>query len=250
MKILLSLPLLLPLVTAQLPTPQACHDIHHFLARGTDESYPSFLGYLVDGVCSPILNAEVPDGTSCGYQDIIYPATFHEYCDSVLQGSTYAKAALKEYADRCPGSKTVLVGWSQGAQVLGDALAGGGGHMPIVECEMAKSLPISSESPAAKQIKAIVFFGDTRHVKGEPYNAGSGASFNGVAPRTSEMLANLKKYSDVMQSYCNFGDPYCATLSQPDANNTAQHEPDAYKEKHMEDAIGFVRRQIAIEYNT
>lgn len=95
-----------------------CDHIHYVIARGTTEGYPGSLGSLVD-----ILLAKFPNSN---YEDIIYPATQETSTDSYWEGLANGTQQIKNYADNCPDSKIVLMGYSQGALVVGDLLAGGG----------------------------------------------------------------------------------------------------------------------------
>lgn len=95
-----------------------CDRIHYIVARGTTEGYPGSLGSLVD-----ILLAKFPNSN---YEDIIYPATQETSTDSYWQGLANGTQQIQSYADNCPDSKIVIMGYSQGALVVGDILAGGG----------------------------------------------------------------------------------------------------------------------------
>lgn len=50
-----------------------------------------------------------------------------DYCGAVEQGATNGAAQIKAYNKKCPDTKLVVSGYSQGAQVVGDILGGGGG---------------------------------------------------------------------------------------------------------------------------
>jgi acetylxylan esterase len=97
-----------------------CDDVHLFLARGNNEPYPGRQGAVVDAMCSGL--------SSCGYEDIQFSAGLTDnYCDSIYQGATNGIAQLNAYYAQCPNSKLVLSGYSEGANVVGDILGGGGG---------------------------------------------------------------------------------------------------------------------------
>ena len=79
-------------------------------------------------------------GVSCDYEDVVYPANISYsgiYCESANAGSYAGQAQMTEYVQRCPDSRLVLVGYSQGAGVVSDILGGGGGS--IFGCEQAWS---------------------------------------------------------------------------------------------------------------
>lgn len=100
-----------------------CDQIHYIIARGTTEGYPGSLGSLVD-----ILLAKFPNSN---YEDIVYPATQETSTDSYWQGLANGTQQFTSYADKCPDSKIVLMGYSQGALVVGDLLAGGGNNSEL-----------------------------------------------------------------------------------------------------------------------
>jgi hypothetical protein len=98
----------------------ACTDVHIFLAKGWNEPYPGRQGKLSGATCSGL--------ESCDYEDILYyNAPDADYCASVFEGNTNGVAQMTAYAERCPDSRLVLSGYSQGANVAGDILGGGGG---------------------------------------------------------------------------------------------------------------------------
>jgi hypothetical protein len=132
-----------------------------------------------------------------------YPATLPNYHDSVATGAAAVKAELAERVARCPNQKIVLLGYSQGAQAVGDALGGGG-------------LP-GTRTPAVDpalgaHVAAVILMGDPRHVPGQSFDAGS-STRNGQMPRPP--VLSLNAYADRIQSYCDDGDPYCDRGSQP-----------------------------------
>lgn len=85
---------------------QDCEAVHVFLARGTSEDYPGRQISVVNAVCSGI--------SSCGYEDIQYPASFvPDYCTSVGVGVVNGTSQITAYATRCPNAQLVLSGYSQ-----------------------------------------------------------------------------------------------------------------------------------------
>lgn len=99
----------------------ACSDVHVFLAKGNNEPYPGRQGVLVNAICSGL--------PSCDYEDIqYYNPVEAPYCDSINQGVADGVAQITAYNARCPNSKLVVSGYSQGAQIVSDLLGGGGGN--------------------------------------------------------------------------------------------------------------------------
>lgn len=98
----------------------ACKDVHVFLARGNNEPYPGRQGNLITAICSGL--------GSCDYEDIkFYNPLESVYCDSVFEGARNGIDQITTYNKKCPDSKLVVSGYSQGAHVVGDILGGGGG---------------------------------------------------------------------------------------------------------------------------
>lgn len=85
---------------------QDCDAVHVFLARGTNEDYPGRQISVVNAVCNGV--------SSCGYEDIQYPASFvPDYCTSVGVGVVNGTSQITAYATQCPDAQLVLSGYSQ-----------------------------------------------------------------------------------------------------------------------------------------
>ncbi|KAF7555654.1 hypothetical protein G7Z17_g1984 [Cylindrodendrum hubeiense] len=178
-----------------------CKDVHIFLARGNNEPYPGRQGKLVNAICNGL--------SSCDYEDIkFYNPGNSNYCNAVYEGATNGLAQITAYNQKCPDSKLVVSGYSQGADVVGDILGGGGGK--IFGCTQKANTGFDAKSRPANKIAAALVFGDVRHTGNQAYGALDGASHDGVAPRTPEMLKNLNSYGAALRSYCAKGDPICA----------------------------------------
>lgn len=124
-----------------------CTDVHIFLAKGWNEPYPGRQGKLAGAICYGL--------ESCDYEDILfYNTPDADYCASVTEGNTNGVAQMTAYAERCPDSKLVLTGYSQGANVAGDILGGGGGRFgnETVYCEVGQTEGLDPEtSPGNKR---------------------------------------------------------------------------------------------------
>jgi hypothetical protein len=108
-----------------------CQQYHIFVARGSDSSYPGHQGPLVNLICQGL--------EDCGYENIIYPANSSStgpgnWCKSAHKGAINGQKQLRDYAERCPDSKLILTGFSQGGSVVLDIIGGGGGG-PGFDCE-------------------------------------------------------------------------------------------------------------------
>ena len=127
-----------------------CTDIHIFLSKGWNEPYPGRQGALAGAIC-----AGLPD-VSCDYEDILFSNTPEDdYCASVTEGNTNGVAQMNAYAERCPDSRLVLTGYSQGANVAGDILGGGGGRFgnETVYCEVGQTAGLDPETGAGSMCK-------------------------------------------------------------------------------------------------
>ena len=112
--------------------PEECSDIRIFSVRGSDEPYPGRGGAMLGVLCSLF----EPTGVSCDYEDVVYPANISYsgiFCESANIGAYAGQAQMTECVQRCPDSRLVLTGYSQGGSVVGDILGGGGG--PLFGCE-------------------------------------------------------------------------------------------------------------------
>jgi hypothetical protein len=186
-----------------------CDDVHFFLARGNNEPYPGRQGELVSATCNGV--------SSCGYEDLIYSALYTDLsCQTTYDGAIAGHIQMTAYAERCPDSKLILAGYSQGGQIAGDILGGGGGES-FNGCVQPETPPLNrSTSPGNKSKKprqilqpiltlpvaAVIIFGDTRHTADQPYNFGNGSSYDGLFPRPQSQLSALEAYADVMRDWC------------------------------------------------
>lgn len=179
-----------------------CKDVHIFLAKGNNEPEPGRQGKLAEAICSGL--------KSCDYESIHFnnplPAPF---CDSVTEGVVNGKKQITAYNKRCPDSKLVVSGYSQGGHVVGDILGGGGGVF-FQDCVEEDIAGLSPKSRPGNKIVAAMVFGDTRHTADQSFNVLSGAGNNGLFPRPANQLSNLASYGDVFRNYCVETDPICA----------------------------------------
>ncbi|KAI0018191.1 cutinase [Xylariomycetidae sp. FL0641] len=197
-----ALPLLAGLARASpLETRQSCPSVYIFGARETTVS-PGFgsAGALVD-----MVQAAYPDS---GSEAIDYPACGGgascggvSYDDSMTQGTTAVIEAVTSYNAQCPDSSIVLIGYSQGGQIMDNALCGG--------------LSSTLTGSALAAVKAAVFMGDPNNVAGLPYNVGT-CTAGGFSARPSGFQCSPADTS-ILQSYCDAEDPYCCNGS--DANH-------------------------------
>jgi len=207
-----------------------CDDVHVFIAKGNNEPYPGRQGVLVSAICKGVEN--------CDYEDIqFYNPKDSPYCESVAEGASNGVAQITQYNARCPDTKLVVSGYSQGGQIVGDVLGGGGGVL-FDGCQQPANAGISANSAAGKKIAAVLIFGDVRKTRGQSYNFLNGGNTDGALPRPANQLANLNGYADRMRNYCDATDPVCAGGSV-----VANHLN--YFEKYTNSAAAWVQEKLA-----
>ncbi|OLN81210.1 Acetylxylan esterase 6 [Colletotrichum chlorophyti] len=179
-----------------------CRDVHIFLARGNNEPYPGRQGKLVTAICNGL--------ESCDYEDIQFWNPLEApYCQSVEEGVANGTSQITAYNKRCPESKLVVSGYSQGGHVVGDVLGSGGGTF-FQDCQQKPDGGLDATKAPGNKIAAALIFGDVRHTANQPYNYLSGAGNNGLFPRPENQLAGMRAFAGVLRSYCVDSDPICA----------------------------------------
>jgi hypothetical protein len=102
----------------------------------------------------------------------------------------------------------VLSGYSEGATVMGNVLAGDSGdafcptqgHAGLTE----------TTSGVSCNIAAVTLFGNPRHSADQPYNVLSGTAGQANSHRDAAGLARLAAYTPRLHDYCNVDDLICA----------------------------------------
>lgn len=191
-----------------------CKSFHVFLSRGSDEPYPGRLGNITSEICATI------GGDDCGFENIEFPAKstawgVDEWCKSAGKGAANGQAQMKAYSEKCPDSKLILLGFSQGAAVAQDILGGGGGE--VFACDQATNPAMDASTAPGSNVVAAVTFGAVVRSRNQNFTIGDGKPFDGRRARTPEQLEALNKYSDVLLDYCHYGDPMCAVGSTPES---------------------------------
>jgi hypothetical protein len=154
-----------------------------------------------------------------------YPAQLFPYEPSVTAGDKAIKAELEEEVAKCPGQKILMLGYSQGAQIVGDALGGGGGNQGD-----GPATPPAASS-ATEKVVGVIQYGDPRRIPGFSFDVGSDPGAEGIFPRLKTQL--LTAFAADIQSYCDTGDPFCAK-----GNNLGAHLD--YVEKYDKTAASFL----------
>ncbi|KAK7951164.1 uncharacterized protein PG986_006892 [Apiospora aurea] len=125
-----------------------------------------------------------------------YPARLiPDYLGSEQEGVVALTALMRSYAAACPGAPVVLMGYSQGAQVIADVLSNA--TTPVDNAAQ----PLSTTD-----VVGILLIGDPSRVDGKPFNAGT-ANGDGLFSRKDSTA--LEAMGDKILSICNDGDPVC-----------------------------------------
>ncbi|KAK3988713.1 family 5 putative carbohydrate esterase [Cladorrhinum sp. PSN332] len=209
---------------------QSCPSIHVFGARETTVS-PGF--GTAGGLVNQVLQA-FPGATS---EAIVYPACGGQgscggvqYGESARQGTNAVATAVNNFHTRCPNTQIVLIGYSQGGQIMDNAVCGG----PDSGSSITTTTPPISAS-ALNMVKAAIFMGSPRYVAGLSYNVGT-CTAQGFAARSRGYVCGSNSANKI-QNYCDSVDPYCCTGS-----DTAAHQ--AYVTKYGSQAMTFIRARL------
>jgi len=223
---ILTLSLLLSAASAQLTNQNttiaaSCAPVHIIVCRASGESP----GEGVIASLSTLLKQQIPGSTS---EALVYPAKM-PYSGSIPVGVANLKTAIKGYTDGCPSGKLVIIGYSQGAAVLTDALCGGGGSGvgPVTPGVSAQD---------GRLIKAVVGMGDPRFVPGTTYDAGTNKNKGGVSMR-DKTVAQCPTWVGKMVSYCDVNDARCASGSSLQVHMT-------YTQRYNQVASKFVMGKL------
>lgn len=174
---------------ARAPPPCAAN-VHMIMARASNANRDG--GVLLDLAQS--IQRRITDSNAT---NVPYPATVVDYPDSVSKGSANLRRMLQSYVDRCPETAIVLLGYSQGAQVVGDMLIGNPAFTDLgvlpesyrnaseyrQRSAACQGVPIHrcySPLTAGTLVVAIIQMGDPTHVPGLSYDVGTSMN-NGVS---------------------------------------------------------------------
>ncbi|KAI0906241.1 putative acetylxylan esterase 2 precursor [Ustulina deusta] len=177
--------------------------LYMIAARGSTEAPGE--GPLVQ--ITNAVKARVPNSASVA---VDYPASIYDdgtYPVSVYEGISDTISKVHDYVAACgSSSKIVLLGFSQGGNVMTDALAGG----------VLKPDPLTSAY--TKYIRAVVTFGDPTFTVGQGFDVGN-ATKSGIFSRGGDSLNLLKTFSSVLRMYCMVHDTICATGDSLDVHS-------------------------------
>ncbi|OAX80315.1 hypothetical protein ACJ72_05355 [Emergomyces africanus] len=232
-------PLPVPVPQAQ-PAPAPCAAITVISARGTTEDPGE--GRLTT-IASDLANAHENSERIA----LDYPAYLFPYSVSLFRGIQALTGLLNTSVSSCPTTKVVLLGYSQGAHVIGNTLCGGAFAEQGIDQRIGN------------KVAAIIFMADPRHVPGKSFNVGSStkSGYPSVAssPKFEPMYKitlklhlscqlfprpeseNCDVYASRMRSYCDSGDPVCDSGFEQEVHR-------AVVEKYRADAVAFVNRLL------
>lgn len=132
------------------PASAACTDIDVVVARGTGE--PGTLGWIVGDPVYAALKRKILFRSFMGYP-VNYPADLST--GSASKGNTDLVNHVKKQAESCPSQKFILVGYSQGANVVDNSI-GISSDGAVVGGPITATIPASIEP----RISAVLLFGN------------------------------------------------------------------------------------------
>lgn len=143
-------------------------------------------------------------------------------------------STLNGQAEQCPAQRTVLLGYSQGAMVVGDALSA-----PDVRPNEDNGYTLSDQ--AAQNIIAAELFGDPRFNSETSYDVGDFTKgTNGVMGARGPH--ELDRYASRTQSYCNYDDLICQTYGSRKGHR--EYATNGLRDQAAEYAIGRIRNVL------
>ena len=209
--------------------------VYMIVGRGSTEA----AGEGTPGAVASAVAAQLPNSASVA---VNYPASLIDppYPESVVDGINDAISKVKAYVDACgSSSKIALIGFSQGGNVMTDALAGGvdkptplsTAYTKYSKCKQV--LTRYSNELMSSTVTAVTVFGDPSYTVAQSFDVGT-ATRSGVSERYDlapghrgpidltcsqifarepggASLALLNTYASIVQSYCNANDLFCAS---------------------------------------
>ena len=203
-----------PVATA---SAESCADVEVVFARGTNEA-PG-VGQTGQAFIDA-LTSRLP-GKSVDVYAVNYPASYN--FGQAVEGVADAANQLESTAARCPATKMVLGGYSQGAAVAGYTTTS---QLPA-GYELPPGVPGPMPASVAPHIAAVTLFGTPKDW------------VVSLADRNAPPIVIGQPYVGKTIELCAAGDPVCA----PGGLNRAAHS--SYKDNGMaEQAADFVARQL------
>jgi len=202
---------------------QSCPKVYIFGARET--SVPQNNGF---GTGAGLVNQVKAAYAGAGAEAIVYPACGGQgscggvsYDNSASQGTAAVVKAVNAYNQKCPSTQIVLIGYSQGGQIMDNALCGGAGA--------------TLTGTALAAVKAAIFMGDPHNRDGLPYNVGT-CKAQGFSARPAGFSCSPAN-TGIIKSYCDAADPYCCN-----GNDSNAHQQ--YASKYGSEALAFIKSKL------
>jgi acetylxylan esterase len=173
-----------------------CATVDEIVARASTEAP----GTGVIGALAEEVQKDVK--ATVAIRAVKYPAELFPYEPSVQAGDKAIREELTEEVGKCPGQRILLLGYSQGAQIVGDVLGGGGGNPGD-----GPENPPAAKSVLEKVV-GVIQYGDPRHLPNKSYDVGTDPGATGLFPRLANQ--SIEAFAPLIQSYCDIGDPFCA----------------------------------------
>lgn len=203
-----------------------CAQVNIIVARASTEAQgEGITGNLASQV-------QTDSAQTVSTEAVVYPATLNNYASSESKGVQNAEQELATAVRNCPNQKQVLMGYSQGANVVLDVVTGN-----------AEVHPSSVVAPASStnlgHVVAIVGFGDPGNIVKQAWDLGTDTTSNGIFPRSATQLQALTSFGAGAntRSWCDTGDPFCAS-----GNNLNTHL--TYLNRYQNVAANFVLGRI------
>jgi hypothetical protein len=198
--------------------------------RGTGE--PS-KGQLLSPVARAISKA-LPG--SVDTLDLDYPAD-----TDVNEGGTLGVRMLIDtlnlQTETCPDQRFALLGYSQGALIIGDALAD-------ADSRVVGATVGALSGAAETQVVAIVLYGNPRFAAGENYDVGDyDEETGGILPRAA---GGLQDFEDRLRDYCVSGDFICQNTLNIDEQGHVAYFDNGMQEVGAEFVISLLKRSEAL----
>ncbi|GAA1360526.1 cutinase family protein [Catellatospora chokoriensis] len=180
-------------------TTTTCAQVVAIAVRGTDEAAGTGTGpfgntYTTGGLGTPAaVTAELKMTSSLQIRSagLIYHASW-DNAVSLADGPSHLLDELNALASNCPNTRTVLVGYSQGAAVIAYTLT---------------FYKVVMSTTVRNNLAAVVFFGDPGYRQGElfndPHNTSDGYGIRYRGPGELDWVASR------LHSYCYEGDTVC-----------------------------------------
>ncbi|KAK5107981.1 hypothetical protein LTR62_008875 [Meristemomyces frigidus] len=213
---------------APLEVRASCPPVHVFGARETTASP----GY---GSSSTVVNLVTSAYSGATSEAIDYPACGGQstcggvsYANSAAQGAAKVVSVVNAYVAQCPSTQIVLVGYSQGGQIIDTAFCGGGDSTEGV------SSGTQLNSAALAAVKAVIMMGNPRYEYGFSYEVGTCKAGGFDARPASFQCPGGHK----VQSYCDAADPYCCNGNDANTHN-------GYGAEYGSAALTFIKGKLS-----